>query len=161
MAEKNSDSTRATRRMGWALIIIAILHNLIGVAVGYRQIIEIFQEGVLHAGRPGIFEIVGRGLEEAVQRGGGTAWLFWYFAFGLTLLLLGQCCLWWSKASLPTSFGWQLLVLGLGGEVLILSSGFWLIIIVALCFLASRYGHEWKVWRGRRRQPRGDPGKRL
>jgi hypothetical protein len=153
MIESNSEDTRPTRRMGWALIVIAVLHNLIGVAVGYRQILEVFQEGVLHAGRPGVFEIVGRGLEEAVQRGGGTAWLFWYFAFGLTLFLLGQCCL-WVKTSLPTSFGWQLLALGLGGEILILSSGFWLIILIALCFLTGRYGHQWSAWKAGRSRPR-------
>jgi hypothetical protein len=153
MTEQSPEGTRSTRRMGWTLIVIAVLHNLIGVAVGYRQIIEVFREGVLHAGRPGVFEIVGRGLEEAVQRGGGTAWLFWYFAFGLTLFLLGQCVL-WVKTSLPTSFGWQLLALGLGGEILILSSGFWLIILIALCFLAGRYGHQWSAWIAGRSKPR-------
>lgn len=139
---ERSERMSASRRMGWALIIIAILHNLIGVAVGYKQILEVFQLGLFHAARPGVFEILGKGLDQAVEGGGARAWLFWYFAFGLTLLLFGQCCLWVKE--LPTSLGWQLLVLGLGGEVLILSSGFWLIIFLAACFLVSRYRPPWK-----------------
>jgi hypothetical protein len=112
---------------GALLFAIGVGHELIGLLAmvgvnnpwGHRNVLA-------EIGRAGV--IGGIGVDPV------RAALFWFFFFGLVLLMLGSLLHGLERAGQPiaASVGWQLLALVIAGGLLIPASGFWLVVPVGV-----------------------------
>jgi hypothetical protein len=113
---------------GALVMAIGGLHEVVGLLTGAGLIAP---PGAPRRNLLG--EIAREGFVGAVERDPTRNVFFWFFFFGLVLLLLG-----WlmhaverSGQRVPTSSGWQLGALAVAGGLLIPASGFWLALPVA------------------------------
>ncbi len=99
---------------GAGLMVIAGLHELVGLVEGFDVSVAIARDGVLDAL--------------------GQDWLrhalFWFHVTGLALFVIGDALRVIEKASgaVPARFGAMMLGVGVFGAVLLPVSGFWLVI---------------------------------
>lgn len=108
---------------GKVVVAIGALHEAVGLAAGAGAM------PMPGAGQRNLLaELVRAGVVGAVEPDPIRQVFFWYFFFGLLLLMWGWLLDRWegSGAPLPAAAGWQLLALALAGGLLIPASGFWL-----------------------------------
>lgn len=106
-------------RIGYILMAIAVLHEVVGVIFYAPALLDIAQAGVINSIVPPFW-----------QRDAA----FWFMAFGVLLFLLGWTAQWsWTQMQqIPRFLSWGLLLLCTVGVVLMPLSGLWLGIPVAL-----------------------------
>lgn len=99
---------------GAGLMIIAGLHELVGLVEGFDVTVAILRDGVVNA------------LGEDWMRHA----LFWFHVTGLALFVIGDALRVIEEASgaVPARFGAMMLGVGIFGAVLLPVSGFWLVI---------------------------------
>ena len=113
--------------IGRWIIAVSIIHMLFAVVVFSNTLQSIVQRGV--------FNTVGADLLEGV--------VVWFILFGVVLFICGlavSALERTSKAGVPKSIGWSLLVLSVLGVVLMPVSGFWLAIPPAIAILLRKPG---------------------
>lgn len=101
--------------------------------------------GVLHCvlflwlGRAALRAIAGEGFWNTIDPIRERQVLFWALLTGVLVLLLGQLTLWVAKQGkpLPSSLGWQLLIMTLVAGVLMPVSGGWLLAVPALLIIVA------------------------
>lgn len=99
--------------------------------------------GVLHCAlflwffRRSLRAIAGEGFWNTIDPMRERQVLFWALLTGVLALLLGQLALWITKQgkSLPSSLGWQLLIVTLVCGVLMPVSGGWLLLVPAILII--------------------------
>lgn len=99
--------------------------------------------GVLHCalflwfGRRSLRAIAGEGFWNTIDPIRERQVLFWALLTGVLALLLGQLALWITKQGkpLPSSLGWQLLIVTLVCGVLMPVSGGWLLLVPAILII--------------------------
>lgn len=96
------------------LILIGIIHNLFGLAIGIPYLKEIAQAGFFNAVDPHPYRMA----------------ITWFLFFGFLFIILGQLAL--SLDYIPNSVAWSLLTLSLAGVILMPVSGFWLVLALAI-----------------------------
>ena len=96
------------------LILIGIIHNLFGLAIGLPYLKEIAQAGFFNAVDPYPYRMA----------------ITWFLLFGFLFMILGQLAL--SLDYIPSSIAWSLLALSLVGVILMPVSGFWLVLALAI-----------------------------
>lgn len=108
--------------LGYSLIAIAILHQLVGLYFYQPALAEIFQAGFFNTVNPPYWN------RDAA---------FWFLMSGGLLLLLGLTVHWMqaTTGTIPVFMAWGLLLVCLFGVTMMPSSGFWLIIPVAILML--------------------------
>jgi hypothetical protein len=118
--------------IGRTIVAIGALHEAVGLAGGLGVIP---MPGV--GRRSVVREIVDGGVIGAIEPDPVRQTFFWYFFFGLALLMLGGLLDRWEARGepLPAALGWQILALALAGGFLIPASGFWLAVPPALWVL--------------------------
>jgi hypothetical protein len=125
---------------GTWLSAIGAVHQLFGLilAAGLVPIPGVGTRNLL-------FEVVRGGVIGAIEPDPMRSIFFWYFFFGILLLILGGVmhALEREGQRLPASLGWQLAGMGLAGAALIPASGFWLVFPVAWR-VVRRGAHGWQ-----------------
>ncbi len=102
---------------GRFLIATGILHNIIGVWMGFAILKQIALGGFVNAIDPHFDRMA----------------IFWFLFSGFAMMMWGQ--LLFAMTSIPRGFAWSLLVLCIVGAVMMPVSGFWLVIPQALYML--------------------------
>lgn len=108
--------------VGWSLVIIGIIHNLFGIVVGWRVLLDAADAGLI-----GVWD---------TQPAHGR--IFWFLVTGFALIAIGLLAtrLERSGVAIPWSFIVLFGLLTLTGVVLMPASGFWLLLFpVAVCLL--------------------------
>ncbi|MEL6408007.1 MAG: DUF6463 family protein [Chloroflexota bacterium] len=110
------------KKMGYILIAIALLHQVVGLIFYSSALHDILQAGILNAVVPPFWE------RDAA---------FWFLMFGGLLLLIGWVVQWLmdSVGTIPAFLGWGLLIVCVLGVILMPLSGFWLVIPLAIMMI--------------------------
>ncbi len=112
----------SNKRSGQWLIATGILHNAVGVGMGFDILKKIAWSGFFNAVDPHFDRMA----------------IFWFLFSGFAIMMWGQLLL--SMTTIPRGFAWSLLALSLVGVVMMPASGFWLVLPQALWML--RQGAE-------------------
>ncbi|MCB9592563.1 MAG: hypothetical protein H6719_07515 [Sandaracinaceae bacterium] len=99
---------------GVGLMVIATLHELVGLVAGFSVTVDIARDGVVNA------------LGEDWMRQA----LFWFHVSGAALFIVGEALRTLERAtgSVPRRFGYLTVAIGLVGVVMLPASGFWLVL---------------------------------
>jgi hypothetical protein len=113
---------RPFSRVGLWLMALAVLHQFVGLYFYQDALWAIGQAGIINAVQPPYWD------RDAA---------FWFLMFGAMLFLYGGITHWLlaKVQTLPSFWGWGLLILSLIGVVLMPASGFWLAILLAIWML--------------------------
>lgn len=113
--------------LGYSLILIALLHQLVGLIIYQPALAEIINAGVFNTVNPPYWN------RDAA---------FWFLMFGAVFLLLGMAVHWAQEktGTIPAFMAWGILLICLIGLTLMPASGFWLAIPVALVMLKPQLG---------------------
>lgn len=119
-------NTYLNNRLGYCLILLALLHQLVGVAVYGQVLISIAQAGVINTINPPFWD------RDAA---------FWFFIFGFMLALYGAMTQWLINQhyELPSFWGWGLLLVCGFGAALMPASGFWVGGVIAILMIRRRH----------------------
>ena len=109
--------TTTIRRSAYLLIATGIIHNLVGLGVGFQVLAEMLQEG--------LFNTVHLQFDREA--------IFWFLFSGFAMMLWGVLLL--SMERIPALFSWSLLGLSVLGAFIMPASGFWLVIPQAIYLL--------------------------
>lgn len=104
----------------YLLIATGIIHATLGAVKGFPELKGIAQDGLI----------------ATANRSPERRAVFWFIVAGLALVLTGFLALGYER-SLPRSFGWGLLFLGVAGTIVLGPSGFVLIIPQSVYILLS------------------------
>lgn len=104
-------------RSAYLLIATGILHNLIGIGLGYSVLGDMLREGLFNSTHMQFDR-------EAI---------FWFLFSGVAMMLWGMLML--KLEAIPLSFSWSLLLLSCVGAIIMPLSGFWLVMPQALYML--------------------------
>ena len=109
---------------GVLTMILGAMHLLTGVVFYMDPLLEIGRNGLI----------------AAVPDFGDLSTAFWFMMFGVLLVWVGMLARQYGaySAELPTGFGWQMVVLGLVGGLMMPISGFWLAIPIGLLAIFGR-----------------------
>lgn len=101
-------------RIGWLLMMTAILHMLLGVLLFWQPLQDMVDAGIINSITPHY----DRGM------------IFWFLLFGALLLLLGHMTQWMQThfGVIPESLGWGLFGLAVVGIIVMPVSGFWVVL---------------------------------
>lgn len=108
--------------VGWSLVLIGIIHNLFGIVVGWRILLDAANAGLI-----GVWD-------DPPPQG----LIFWFLVTGFALIAIGLLAaqLERSGVAIPWSFIVLFGLLMLTGVVLMPASGFWLLLFpVAVCLI--------------------------
>ena len=105
------------RRSAYLLIATGILHNLIGIGIGFNILSEITREGLFNT------------INAQIDRNA----VFWFLFSGFAMMLWGALFL--ELKRVPKSFTWSLLLMSILGVFIMPVSGIWLIIPQAIYIL--------------------------
>jgi len=108
--------------VGWSLVIIGIIHNLLGFFAGWQVLLDAADAGLI-------------GVWDAPPARGR---IFWFLVTGFALIAIGLLAtqLERSGVAIPWSFIVFFGLLTLTGVVLMPASGFWLLLFpVAVCLI--------------------------
>jgi hypothetical protein len=120
--QSQTPAPRPFARVGIALMLLAILHQIVGLYFYQDALMAIGQAGIINAVQPPYWD------RDAA---------FWFLMFGAMLFLYGAITHWLlaKVGDLPSFWGWGLLILSLIGVALMPASGFWLAIPLAIWML--------------------------
>ncbi|MBE2193380.1 MAG: hypothetical protein IAE83_04325 [Anaerolinea sp.] len=112
------------KRLGIALMAIAVLHQIVGIIVYYEPLAAIIGAGVVNTINPPWWD------RDAA---------FWFLMFGALLFVYGAMTHWLLKheVPLPVFWGGGLAVICVVGVILMPASGFWLALPVAVYMVRS------------------------
>jgi len=115
------------KRIGYVLMAIAVLHEVVGLIAYSPVLLEILQAGFFNTINPPYWE------RDAA---------FWFLMFGAVLFLLGWVAQWSLDTAryIPPFIGWGILLVCIVGVTMMPASGFWLAIPVA--FIMVRSGQQ-------------------
>ncbi|MDO4258699.1 MAG: DUF6463 family protein [Actinomycetaceae bacterium] len=101
--------------VGWSLIAIGILHNAVGVVMGWPILLEGLAAGGINV------------WEETPWR----SFIYWFLICGFALMLMGGAVVPNERRGEVASWGWisGLGLLAIGGVVTMPISGFWTLLI--------------------------------
>lgn len=108
---------------GWLLIAIGVLHNSIGLAMGWPILGDMVADGVWNSIEPG------------GQMHFDRSAILWFLLTGFFWMLLGYLMQAWldqSLAPLPRALGWAFVAVGLVVAFVLPVSGAWLFIALGL-----------------------------
>lgn len=108
---------------GWLLVGIGMVHNALGVVMGWPYLVEIVQAGVWNSIQPDGELMFARST------------MLWFLLVGCFWWLLGGLMQAWLQTvprSLPRWLGWGLMAAGLMVGILLPISGAWLFIPLGL-----------------------------
>jgi hypothetical protein len=113
------------RTVGRLLITVGVGHAMLGILIFPEQLAAMLRDGVFNAIPHRLHGFVPDFRREAA---------FWFVLYGPVLVMLGQIT---GRADrrLARVIGWNLLVTGLAGVVVMPVSGFWLLIGAAALLL--------------------------
>lgn len=103
---------------GRLLILTGVIHNVVGLLMGYPYLLEMWQAGLWNSVDPHMSRMV----------------IFWFLFSGFLLIMLGQMVTHYNHP-VPKEFSWSLLVLSVLGSFMMPVSGLWLLIPQALYLL--------------------------
>jgi hypothetical protein len=103
---------------GRLLIATGVIHNIVGVLIGYPYLLEMWQAGLWNSVDPHLGRIA----------------IFWFLLFGFLLMMVGQV-LATSTRPVPKAFGWSLLAVSTLSALMMPVSGLWLVIPQAIYLL--------------------------
>jgi hypothetical protein len=103
---------------GRLLVATGVLHNIVGVLIGYPYMLEMWQAGLWNSVDPHMSRVA----------------IFWFLLFGFLLMMVGQVIAGYVRP-VPKAFGWSLLAMSTLGALMMPISGFWLVIPQALYLL--------------------------
>ena len=112
------------KNSAYFLVATGILHNIIGLGIGFSVLSEILQEGLFNT------------INAQYDRNA----MFWFLFSGFAMMLWGS--LFFQLKRVPESFSWSLLVLSLLGVFIMPVSGIWLIIPQAIYMLWYQRKHQ-------------------
>ncbi len=118
-------------------MIIAGVHEVVGLVAGFEVTVAIARDGVVNA------------LGEDWMRQA----LFWFHVSGVALFVIGEALRTLERATgaVPARFGWMTLAIGAFGVTLLPASGFWLVLAWgALMLVRARAGRGPRRGGGRR-----------
>lgn len=124
------------RNSGWLLVAIGVIHNLIGLTMGWEILQGIVAEGGWNTIEPG------------GQIHYARSAILWFLLIGFFWLLLGylmQCWLRNFALPLPTSIGWGLLLAGVVVVFVLPVSGAWLFIPLGILVILGRPQQQHKT----------------
>ena len=106
-------------KLGYGLMAIAILHEVVGLFFYTDALNDILQAGFFNTINPPYWE------RDAA---------FWFLMFGVTLLLMGWVAQWMqdNTGTIPRFFSIGLLLMCIVGVMMMPASGFWLAIPIAI-----------------------------
>lgn len=109
-------------RIGTILMVIAVLHEIVGLFFYREALIDILNAGFFNTVNPPYW-----------QRDAA----FWFLMFGAMLFLMGWIAQWMldNTGTIPKFYSWGLLVVCVIGVMMMPASGFWLVIPVAIIML--------------------------
>ena len=113
-----------SKNTGNLLIATGILHNLVGVIMGWSVLIEI--------GASGFFNSINNEMDRNA--------IFWFLFAGFMMIIMGKLMQHYLEAdwNLPMWLGISLLALSLVGCIMMPVSGFWLVIPQAILIINAR-----------------------
>ena len=113
-----------SRNTGNLLMATGIIHNLAGVVMGWRVLIDI--------GASGFFNSINNEMDRNA--------IFWFLFAGFMMIIMGKLMQHYLEAdwNLPMWLGISLLALSLVGCVMMPVSGFWLVIPQAILIIKAR-----------------------
>ncbi|MCB9640565.1 MAG: hypothetical protein H6728_16010 [Myxococcales bacterium] len=109
--------TKQTRLSAYLLIATGLIHNALGLVMGFAPLAAIAKAGFFHA------------VDPHMDRRA----IFWFLFAGFAMMMWGQLVL--SMRATPRGFAYSLLALGCVGAFLMPISGFWLVIPQAFYML--------------------------
>lgn len=106
------------KRLGIALMAVAVLHQIVGIIVYHEALTAIIRAGVVNTINPPWWD------RDAA---------FWFLMFGALLFVYGAMTHWLLKRDLPLPAFWggSLAVMCVVGVTLMPASGFWLALPIA------------------------------
>ncbi|MBU2885457.1 hypothetical protein KO507_06755 [Gilvimarinus agarilyticus] len=114
---------------GWYLLATGIIHNTIGLVMGW----------------PILKGIHSAGWWNAVERGGeidfARSAIVWFLVLGFFWMLMGYLMQQWLKQirrPLPIAMGWGMVLIGAWVALMLPASGAWLVIVQGLIVLLDR-----------------------
>lgn len=112
---------RQSRLAAWWITGVGVLHCALFLWVGRRSLRAIAADGIWNTIDP---------IRERQV-------LFWALLTGVLALVLGRLALWITKRghALPSSLGWQLLILTVVSGILMPVSGGWLLLVPAILII--------------------------
>ena len=116
----------ASRFVGEGLIGVGVIHTVLGCVLLSEILAAIIREGA--------FNTIGGNVERQLT--------VWFLTGGGALIVLGLLARWAQRqtGTLPAVFGWGLLVIGAAGVIVMPTSGFWAIVLLAvLALVAARH----------------------
>ncbi|MEM8856807.1 MAG: DUF6463 family protein [Chloroflexota bacterium] len=101
----------------------AILHTVVGILLGWSQLVGIASDG--------FFNVIDPYFDRAA--------IFWFLSYGLLLFVIGLMVKWAQKEIgwLPRWLAWLFLGMGITSVILMPISGFWLLFPIAWMAYAS------------------------
>jgi len=102
------------RRSAYLLIATGIIHNLVGLGIGFSVLNDLLREGLFNT------------INVEHDRNA----IFWFLFSGFAMMLWGALIL--EIKQIPKTFSWSLLVLSILGAFIMPASGFWLVIPQAI-----------------------------
>ncbi len=112
--------SRSSRISGYLLIGTGVIHNLVGLILGYSVLVTIGKAGIVNS-------VDGHFDRMAV---------FWFLFSGFGIMMCGDLLM--RMKTTPPTFAWSLLTLSLLGVVMIPISGFWIVIPQAVYMLVAK-----------------------
>lgn len=132
---------RATKYSGYYLIATGVIHNTIGLIMGWSILVGMHQAGWWNT------------VEAGGEINFARSAILWFLVLGFFWMLLGYLMQQWlrhSRQPLPALLGWGMLAAGLLVAFVLPASGAWLFIPQGLLIL-------WPHWRGSSSGVRNSP----
>lgn len=117
------------KRIGYILMSIAILHEVVGLVFYAPVLLEILHAGFFNTINPPYWE------RDAA---------FWFLMFGVLLFLMGWAAQWSLErvGFIPGFISWGILLVSVVGVMMMPASGFWLAIPVAVVMIRLGQGNR-------------------
>lgn len=119
------------RYSGWMLIATGVLHNIIGIVVGWEILSAMIADGIWNS-----IEAAGEASAQWTR-----AAMLWFLMLGFAWIMLGtlmQNTIRHSNRPLPRVWGWLLLANGILVAVILPASGAWLFLPQGLIILLAK-----------------------
>lgn len=120
---------KLARYSGWYLLATGIIHNAIGVIMGWEILLGIHRDGWWNT------------IESAQGIDFARSAITWFLVLGFFWMMMGWLMQVWQREvhkPLPVMIGWGMLAMGVWVAVMVPASGAWLVILQGLIVILDR-----------------------
>ncbi len=121
------------RYSGWYLLATGIIHNAIGLIMGWDILLGIHREGWWNT------------VESPQGIDFARSAITWFLVLGFFWMMMGWLMQCWQRVThkpLPGLIGWGMLIMGAWVAILVPASGAWLVIVQGLIVMMDRRRRE-------------------